>query len=157
MPTNLYGIGDNYHPENSHVIPALIRKFHEAKIKKLSKVLVWGSGRQKREFLYVDDLAEASISVMNLEKKIYYKNTDFMNSHINVGFGSDLSIKALANLIKEITHYRGKIVFDISKPDGVKKKLLYNKKIFSFGWKPKYTLRDGLKKTYEDFLNNKFK
>jgi GDP-L-fucose synthase len=155
MPTNLYGPGDNYDLKDCHVIPALIRKFHEAKIKKLSKVLVWGSGRQKREFLYVDDLAEASIVAMNLEKKIYYKNTDFMNSHINVGFGSDLSIKVLANLIKEITHYRGKIVFDISKPDGVKKKLLHNKKILSFGWKPKYSLRDGLKKTYEDFLNNK--
>jgi len=155
MPTNLYGPGDNYDLKNCHVIPALIRKFHEAKIKKLSKVLVWGSGSQKREFLYVDDLAEASIRVMNLEKQIYYKNTDFMNSHINVGFGSDLSIKALANLIKEITQYRGKIVFDISKPDGMKKKLLNNKKILSFGWKPYYSLRDGLKKTYEDFLTNK--
>lgn len=155
MPTNLYGPGDNYDLKNCHVIPALIKKFHEAKIKKFSKVLVWGSGRPKREFLYVDDLAEASIRVMNLEKKIYYKNTDFMNSHINVGFGSDLSIKALANLIKEITQYRGKIVFDISKPDGMKKKLLNNKKILSFGWKPNYSLRDGLKKTYEDFLTNK--
>jgi len=155
MPTNLYGIGDNYHPENSHVIPALIRKFHEAKIKKLSKVLVWGSGSQKREFLYVDDLAEASIRVMNLEKKLYYRNTDLMNSHINVGFGSDLSIKVLANLIKEITQYRGKIVFDLSKLEGVEKKLINNKKILSFGWKPNYSLRDGLKKTYEDFLTNK--
>ena len=155
MPTNLYGPGDNYDLKNCHVIPALIKKFHEAKIKKSSKVLVWGSGSQKREFLYVDDLAEASIRVMNLEKKIYYKNTDFMNSHINVGVGSDLSIKVLANLIKEITQYRGKIVFDVSKPDGMKKKLLNNKKIFSFGWKPNYSLRDGLKKTYEDFLTNK--
>jgi GDP-L-fucose synthase len=155
MPSNLYGPGDNYDLKNCHVIPALIKKFHEAKIKKFSKVLVWGSGRQKREFLYVDDLAEASIRVMNLEKKIYYKNTDFTNNHINVGFGSDLSIKALANLIKEITQYRGKIVFDTSKPDGMKKKLLYNKKILSFGWKPNYSLRDGLKKTYEDFLTNK--
>ena len=102
MPTNLYGPGDNYDLKNCHVIPALIKKFHEAKIKKSSKVLVWGSGSQKREFLYVDDLAEASIRLINLEKKIYYKNTDFMNSHINVGVGSDLSIKVLANLIKEI-------------------------------------------------------
>jgi GDP-L-fucose synthase len=155
MPSNLYGPGDNYDLKNCHVIPALIRKFHEAKIKKLSKVLVWGSGSQKREFLYVDDLAEASIRVMNLEKKLYYRNTDFMNSHINVGFGSDLSIKVLANLIKEITEYRGKIVFDLSKLEGVEKKLINNKKILSFGWKPNYSLRDGLKKTYEDFLTNK--
>ncbi len=155
MPTNLYGPGDNYDLNNSHVIPALIRKFHEAKIKKLPKVLVWGSGKQKREFLHVDDLARASFKIMNLEKKKFYKNTDLRCSHINVGFGSDLSIKVLANIIKEITKYKGKIVFDVSKPDGMKKKLLNSKKILSFGWKPKHTLKDGLKRTYKDFLAQK--
>ena len=122
MPTNLYGPGDNYDLESCHVIPALIRKFHEAKTKKLPKVLVWGSGNQKREFLHVDDLADASFKIMNLEKKIYYKNIDLMCSHINVGFGSDLSIKALANLVKKITQYKGYIEYDKSKPDGMKKK-----------------------------------
>ena len=155
MPTNLYGPGDNYDLENCHVIPALIRKFHEAKTKKLPKVLVWGSGNQKREFLHVDDLADASFKIMNLEKKIYYKNIDLMCSHINVGFGSDLSIKALANLVKKITQYKGKIEFDTSKPDGMKKKLLNNKKILSYGWKPKYSLEEGLKRTYRDFLTKK--
>ena len=155
MPTNLYGPGDNYDLENSHVIPALIRKFHEAKIKKLSKVLVWGSGKQKREFLYVDDLAEASLKIMNLKKKLYFKNTDLMCSHINVGVGSDLSIKRLAKIIKKITEYKGKIEFDTSKPDGMKKKILNNKKIISFGWKPRYSLEDGLIKTYKDFLSRK--
>ncbi len=155
MPTNLYGPGDNYDLENCHVIPALIRKFHEAKIKKSPKVLVWGSGKQKREFLHVDDLAEASFKIMNLEKKKYYKNIDLRCSHINVGFGSDLSIKVLANIIKDITQYKGKIEFDVSKPDGMKKKLLNNKKMLSFGWKPKYSLKDGLKRTYIDFLAKK--
>ena len=155
MPTNLYGPGDNYDLENCHVIPALIRKFHEAKTKKLPKVFVWGSGNQKREFLYVDDLADASFRIMNLEKKIYYKNIDFMCSHINVGFGSDLSIKALANLIKKITQYKGYIEYDKSKPDGMKKKLLNNKKMLNFRWKPKYSLEEGLKRTYRDFLTNK--
>jgi GDP-L-fucose synthase len=155
MPTNLYGPGDNYDLKDCHVIPALIRKFHEAKTKKLPKVLVWGSGNQKREFLHVDDLADASFKIMNLEKKIYYKNIDLMCSHINVGFGSDLSIKALANLVKKITQYKGKIEFDTSKPDGMKKKLLNNKKILSYGWKPKYSLEEGLKRTYRDFLTKK--
>ena len=155
MPTNLYGPGDNYNLKDCHVIPALIRKFHEAKTKKLPKVLVWGSGNQKREFLHVDDLADASFKIMNLEKKIYYKNIDLMCSHINVGFGSDLSIKALANLVKKITQYKGKIEFDTSKPDGMKKKLLNNKKILSYGWKPKYSLEEGLKRTYRDFLTKK--
>jgi GDP-L-fucose synthase len=155
LPTNLYGPGDNYDLENCHVIPALIRKFHEAKINNFSKVLVWGSGKQKREFLYVDDLAEASVKLMNIKKDIYYKNRDMMCSHINVGFGSDLSIKALANLIKKITQYKGNIEFDISKPDGMKKKLLNNKNILSFGWKPRHSLQNGLKKTYKDFLIRK--
>ena len=155
MPTNLYGPGDNYDLESCHVIPALIRKFHEAKTKKLPKVLVWGSGNQKREFLHVDDLADASFKIMNLEKKIYYKNIDLMCSHINVGFGSDLSIKSLANLVKKITQYKGYIEYDERKPDGMKKKLLNNKKILNFRWKPKYSLEEGLKRTYRDFLTNK--
>ena len=116
---------------------------------------MWGSGKQKREFLHVDDLAEASFKIMNLEKKKYYKNIDLRCSHINVGFGSDLSIKVLANIIKDITQYKGKIEFDVSKPDGMKKKLLNNKKMLSFGWKPKYSLKDGLKRTYIDFLAKK--
>jgi GDP-L-fucose synthase len=156
MPTNLYGPGDNYNLENCHVIPALIRKFHEAKINKLPKVSVWGSGKQEREFLYVDDLAEASFKIMNLEKEIYYKNNDLMCSHINIGYGSDLSIRELANLIKKVTHYKGKIEFDNSKPDGMKKKFLNNKRINKLGWRPKHTLKDGLKKTYKDFLTKKF-
>jgi len=156
MPTNLYGPGDNYNLENCHVIPALIRKFHEAKINKLPKVSVWGSGKQEREFLYVDDLAEASFKIMNLEKEIYYKNNDLTCSHINIGYGSDLSIRELANLIKKVTHYKGKIEFDNSKPDGMKKKFLNNKRINKLGWRPKHTLKDGLKKTYKDFLTKKF-
>ena len=155
MPTNLYGPGDNYDLENCHVIPGLIRKFHEAKVKKLPKVSVWGSGNQKREFLYVDDLADASFKIMNLEKKKFYKNINLMCSHINVGFGSDLSIKALANLIKKITQYKGYIEYDKSKPDGMKRKLLNNKKILNLRWKPKYSLEEGLKRTYRDFLINK--
>ena len=155
MPTNLYGPGDNYNLENCHVIPALIRKFHEAKINNFSKVVVWGSGMQKREFLYVDDLAEACFVIMNIKKKLFYKKFNLMCSHINVGFGSDLSIKTLANTIKKITQYKGKIEFDVSKPDGMKKKLLNNEKILSFGWKPKHPLEEGLIKTYKDFLSNK--
>jgi len=156
MPTNLYGPGDNYDLENCHVIPALIRKFHEAKINKLPKVIVWGSGKQQREFLYVDDLAEASFKIMNLEKEIYYKNNDLMCSHINIGYGSDLSIRELANLIKKVTHYKGKIEFDSSKPEGMEKKFLNSKRINKLGWRPKHTLKDGLKKTYKDFLTKKF-
>lgn len=154
MPTNLYGPGDNYHQENSHVIPGLIRRFHEAKVKKKDKVIVWGSGKPKREFLYVDDLAHASIMVMNLEDDLFNSNTNPFCSHINVGYGIDLTINSLVKKIKKIVGYHGKVEFDKSKPDGTKRKLLNNKKIINLGWKPKYSLDQGLKKTYKDFLSN---
>lgn len=152
MPTNLYGPNDNYHPENSHVIPALIRRFHEAKINHSSEVVIWGSGTPMREFLYVDDMAAASVFVMNLDKKIYEKNTELMQSHINVGFGSDLSIKELAENIGHVVGYQGKITFDLTKPDGTPKKLMSSHRIERMGWKPKVNLIDGLKITYQDFL-----
>ncbi len=152
MPTNLYGPGDNYHPENSHVIPALIRRFHEAKEKKSPEVVVWGSGMPMREFLYVDDMAAASIFVMNLDKKIYDQHTESMQSHINVGFGSDLSIKDLAETIGHVVGYQGKITFDFTKPDGAPKKLMNSHRLESMGWKAKVNLMDGLKIAYQDFL-----
>ena len=152
MPTNLYGVGDNYHPKNSHVIPGLIRRFHEAKINKNSSVNVWGSGNQRRDFLYVDDLALACYHVMNLDKKIFKKNIKTMCSHINIGSGLDLTIRELAKTIKNVIKYKGKIKFDKTKPDGMKRKLLDNKRIKNIGWKPKYTLKKGLKKSYKDFL-----
>jgi GDP-L-fucose synthase len=154
MPTNVYGPNDNYHSENSHVIPSLIRKFHEAKIKKESKVVVWGTGKSMREFLYVDDLAKACFYIMNLDKAIYNKNTNPMCSHINVGSGLDLTIEELAKTIQRVVGYKGKIEFDLSKPDGMKKKLLDSKRINSLGWKPEVSLQEGLMKSYEDFKKN---
>jgi GDP-L-fucose synthase len=151
MPTNLYGPGDNYHSKNSHVIPALIKKFHEAKIKKEKKVIVWGTGIPKREFLYVDDLANACIHLMNLNNKIYSKKIKPMCSHINVGSGSELTINELATTIKNVLNYSGTIEFDNSKPDGMKRKLLNSKKIHDFGWKAKISLKEGLQITYDDF------
>jgi GDP-L-fucose synthase len=152
MPTNLYGSGDNYHPENSHVIPALLRRFHEAKNNNLSKVIIWGSGKPKREFLYVDDMASASIHVMNLDKDLYDQNTEPMCSHINVGSGSDLSIELLARMIMETVGFEGSIEFDTSKPDGSPRKLMESSRINKLGWSPKYTLKEGLQKTYSEFL-----
>lgn len=152
MPTNLYGPGDNYHKENSHVIPALIRKFYEAKIQKKPKVIVWGTGKPKREFLFVDDLARACIYIMNLDKNKYLKNTKSTISHINVGSGLDLTIKDLAKKIKEITQFKGAIEFDVNQPDGMKRKLLDSKLINNLGWKPEISLDQGLRTTYEDFL-----
>jgi GDP-L-fucose synthase len=153
MPTNLYGPGDNYHSENSHVIPGLLRRFHEAKIKSKPKVIVWGTGRVRREFLHVDDLADAATYVMNLKKNIYIKNTKPMLNFINVGSGWDLSIKELAKIIKEIVGYNGLIEFDIKKPDGVPRKLLDSTCLNKIGWKSKIDLRVGLDKTYKDFKN----
>lgn len=152
MPTNLFGVGDNYHQTESHVIPGLIRRFHEAKINNKSSVTVWGTGRQKRDFLYVDDLASACFHIMNLNKKTYQKITREMCSHINVGSGSDLTIKELSKIIKKIVSYKGKINFDKTKPDGMKRKILDNNRIKKVGWKPKYTLKHGLIKSYDDFL-----
>jgi len=157
MPTNLYGQGDNYHPQNSHVIPALIRRFHEAKEKKKSKVLIWGSGNPKREFLYVDDLAGACVHVMNLEKKIFQKHTLPTLSHINVGSGQDLTIARLASIVSKVVGFQGKIEYDIKKPDGTPRKLLDCSIINKLGWSSKISLEQGLKLTYKDFNINNIK
>ena len=152
MPTNLYGVGDNYHPENSHVIPALIRRFHEAKVNQLPHVLIWGSGTPMREFLYVDDMAAASVYVMELDKKIYDQHTQPMLSHINVGYGSDVSIKELAQCISEVVGYQGQIGFDRTKPDGTVRKLMDSSRLNHLGWRAEISLREGLVKAYQDFL-----
>ena len=154
MPTNLYGVGDNYHLQDSHVIPALIRRFHEAKIKKSPEVVIWGSGSPMREFLYVDDMAAASVYVMNLDKNIYEKHTEPMLSHINVGFGSDITIKGLAKIISEVVGYHGVIDFDLTKPDGTAKKLMDSGRLNGLGWKAQVNLKDGLFLAYEDYLAN---
>tara|TARA_Y200000002_G_C22587701_1_gene623720 strand:- start:133 stop:1089 length:957 start_codon:yes stop_codon:yes gene_type:complete len=154
MPTNLYGPHNTYHPENSHVIAALIDRFHKAKIKKLPEVIIWGTGKPKREFLYVDDMTRAATYIMNIDKKIYNKLTSPRCSHINVGFGSDLTIMELAENIKEIVNFRGKISFDPSQPDGTPRKLLDSQILNNFGFKPRISLKEGLKKTYEDYLKS---
>jgi len=154
MPTNLYGPSDNYHPENSHVIPALIRRFHEAKINKAPTVTVWGSGTPRREFLYVDDMAAACIHVMNLEKTTYRKHTQSMLSHINVGCGDDITIRQLAELVGKVVGYQGEIAFDNSKPDGPPRKLMDSARLNTLGWQAKVDLEAGLKMAYEDFLKS---
>lgn len=156
MPSNLYGPGDNYHEMNSHVIPALIQRFHEAKEKNKNDLYVWGSGRPKREFLYVDDLAEACSFIMDISKKEYDSISSEMCSHLNVGFGSDISIKDLAHIISDTVGFKGNIKFDASKEDGTMRKLMDSSKINALGWKPKINLEDGIKLAYEDFkLNQK--
>tara|TARA_B100000963_G_scaffold334365_1_gene327518 strand:+ start:5163 stop:6125 length:963 start_codon:yes stop_codon:yes gene_type:complete len=155
MPTNLYGPNDNFHLKNSHVIPGLIRRFHEAKKNKLTNVVVWGTGKPKREFLYVDDMAAASIYVMNLEISNYKKHIKPTLSHINIGTGSDCSIKELAKTIAKVIKYEGNISFDITKPDGTPRKLMDVSKLKSLGWQNKVSLEDGLKLTYKWFLSNK--
>lgn len=155
MPTNLYGPGDNYHPENSHVVPGLIRRFHEAKTLNSPTVSVWGTGKVRREFLYVDDMAVASIFLMNLDVKIYQQKTSPMVSHINVGFGSDITIAELANAVAEAVGYRGRIVFDNAKPDGPPRKLIDSTKINSLGWSPSISLQEGINRTYADYLRVK--
>jgi GDP-L-fucose synthase len=152
MPTNLYGPGDNYHPENSHVIPALIRRFHEATLANAPEVLIWGTGTPKREFLYVDDMAAASVFVMTLSKTIYDQHTSPMQSHINVGFGADVTISELAYAVAKATGYSGKIGFDISKPDGSPRKWMDSSRINRLGWQAKVELEAGLKSAYADFL-----
>lgn len=154
MPTNLYGPGDNYHPENSHVIPALIRRFHEAKVSNAPEVLIWGTGTPKREFLYVDDMAAASVFVMDLDKATYDQHTQPMQSHINVGFGSDITIAELASSVAKAVGYEGRIGFDPSKPDGAPRKWMNSGKLARLGWDAKVDLRQGLSKAYEDFLSN---
>ena len=153
MPTNLYGPGDNYHPENSHVIPGLIYKFHKAKINNLESVTIWGTGTPKREFLYVDDLAQAAIHVMNVDKKTYEEQTTSESSHINVGSEQELTIKELAEIIKEVIDFKGNINFDPSKPDGSTRKLLNSERINNIGFKPEISLKRGLVKTYEAFVD----
>ncbi len=152
MPTNLYGPGDNYHPENSHVIPALIRRFHEAKMSNAPEVLIWGTGTSKREFLYVDDMASASVFVMNLDKTMYEQYTQPMQSHINVGYGSDIKIVELAKAVSEAVGYQGKIGFDVSKPDGTPRKWMDSSRLNALGWNPKTPLQQGLVLAYSDFL-----
>ena len=152
MPTNLYGPGDNYHPENSHVIPALIRRFHEAKVSDAPEVVIWGSGRPMREFLFVDDMAAASVYVMQLDLKTYSANTDPMHSHINVGTGEDTTIGELARLVGRVVGYQGRIEFDSSKPDGTPRKLLDVSKLKSLGWSAQMPLAAGLERAYQSFL-----
>ncbi len=152
MPTNLYGPGDSYHPKNSHVIPGLIYRFHEAKINNSPKVSVWGTGTPRREFLYVDDMARASIHLMNLDKKIYKDNTSSMNSHINVGSGKDLSIRDLAKKISHVVGYKGEIIFDKTKPDGTPRKFIDSRLIRKLGFEPKISLDEGLGKSYQEYL-----
>lgn len=151
MPTNLYGPGDNYHPENSHVIPALIRRFHEAKINNLSNVAIWGTGNPRREFLYVDDMAAASVYVMNLSKNHYEQQTKPMLSHINVGYGSDITVKELAILVSQTVGFQGAIEFDSSKPDGSPRKWMDSGRLNALGWQAHVNLEKGLAFAYEDF------
>jgi len=152
MPTNLYGLGDNYHPEDSHVIPALIRRFHEAKVSQAPSVTIWGTGTPKREFLYVDDMAAASVYVMNLPKAIYDQHTEPMLSHINVGCGEDITIREVAEAIGKTVGYWGEITFDTSKPDGTPRKLMDSSRLNALGWKAQVRLEAGLQAAYEDFL-----
>ena len=154
MPTNLYGPGDNYHPENSHVIPALIRRFHEAKEAAAPKVTIWGTGTPKREFLYVDDMAAASVHVMNLDKTVYDQHTSPMQSHINVGCGQDVSIAELAHTIAKVIGYQGAIDFDPGKPDGSPRKLMDSRRINHLGWQARVELTAGLHQAYQDFVKN---
>jgi GDP-L-fucose synthase len=151
MPTNLYGPGDNYHPENSHVIPALIRRFHEAKVNNAPEVVIWGTGTPKREFLFVDDMAAASVFVMQLDKPTFDQQTEPMQNHINVGYGSDVTIAGLARAVGNAVGYQGKIVFDTSKPDGTPRKWMDSSRLNHLGWKPFIALEDGLKLAYADF------
>jgi GDP-L-fucose synthase len=155
MPTNLYGPGDNYHPQDSHVIPALIARFHKAKMSHAPEVVIWGTGKPKREFLYVDDMAAASVFVMGLDKHQYDQVTTPMQSHLNVGYGSDVTIKELANLIASITAFEGNIIFDETKPDGNPRKWMDSSRLVNLGWKPQMNLREGLQRTYEQFLQQR--
>jgi GDP-L-fucose synthase len=157
MPTNLYGPGDNYHPENSHVIPALIRRFHEAKLSNAPEVVIWGTGTPQREFLYVDDMASASVFVMNLDRTVFEQQTEPMQSHINVGCGTDRTISELALEIANVTGYQGRIRFDPTRPDGAVRKWMDSSKLNTLGWIPKYGLESGLRLTYTSFCQNEAK
>lgn len=152
MPTNLYGINDNFHPENSHVIPALMRRFHEAKINNESEVTVWGTGKARREFLYVDDMAAASLFLLELDKEAYKANTKPMLSHINVGTGVDVTIREMAETMKRVVGFGGELKFDISKPDGAPRKLIDVSRLTAMGWRYGVELEEGLRRTYTWFL-----
>ncbi len=154
MPTNLYGPGDNYHPENSHVIPALIRRFHTAKVQGASQVAIWGTGTPRREFLYVDDMAVASVFVMNLDVATYATHTQPMQSHINVGSGSDVTIAEVAHAIAQTVGYAGDVTFDTSKPDGAPRKWMDSSRVNALGWQARVALMDGLALAYADFLKH---
>ena len=154
MPTNLYGPHDNFHPENSHVIPALLRRFHEAKLNGDAQVVAWGSGKPMREFLHVNDMAAASIHVMELDKATYDANTEVMLSHINVGTGVDCTIRELVETVAKVTGFEGEIVFDVSKPDGAPRKLMNVDRLAALGWQYSYNLEAGLKDAYQWFLDN---
>ena len=154
MPTNLYGINDNFDPENSHVIPGLMQRFHNAKINNDNEVMVWGTGNAMREFLFVDDMAEASLFVLGIDKEIYDENTLPMISHINVGSGKDITIKELAEIMKEVVGFEGKISFDNTKPDGSPRKLIDVSRLSKMGWKNSTSLREGLELTYNWYKNN---
>lgn len=154
MPTNLYGPGDNYHPENSHVLPALIRRFHESKLNNVPSVTIWGTGTPRREFLYVDDMAAATIHVMNLDSETYRQHTKPMQSHINVGYGEDVSILEVAKLVAQTVGYTGEILTDPSRPDGTPRKLMDVSRLKKLGWKARISLADGLELAYQDFLSN---
>ena len=153
MPTNLYGPGDNYHPDNSHVIPALIRRFHEAKVSGAPEVAIWGTGTPRREFLYVDDMAAASVFVMNLSDAIYQANTTPMCSHINVGFGSDVTVAEVAHAISNAVGYQGQVTFDATKPDGAPRKWMNSTRLNALGWQAQVSLADGLALAYSSFLD----
>ena len=155
MPTNLYGPGDNYHPENSHVIPALLRRFHEAKVANTPEVSIWGSGTPRREFLYVDDMAAASVFVMKLAANEYEAQVQPQLSHINVGYGSDVTIAELAATVARVVGYQGGITFDTSKPDGAPRKLMVSGRLIAMGWGAKFRLEDGLKLAYEDMKSRR--
>lgn len=154
MPTNLYGPGDNFHPENSHVMPALIRRFHEAVQSGAKEVAIWGSGTPQREFLHVDDMADASLFVLDLPKDRYEANTQPMLSHINVGYGEDVTIRELALLVAQVTGFKGEIVFDATKPDGAMRKLMDSKRMTAMGWVPTFDLARGVQETYDWFREN---
>ena len=154
MPTNLYGPGDTYHDKNSHVIPSLIKRFHDSKMNRSEKVKIWGSGTPRREFMYVDDLADACIDIINIEREDYWKKIPKFNSHINIGTGKDVSIKELAMKISDIVSYDGDLEFDLTKPDGTPRKLLNINIMKEFGINPKVLLDDGLTRTYADYLKN---
>ena len=153
MPTNLYGPGDNFHPENSHVLPALIRRFHEAAQAGAGEVVLWGTGRPRREFLHVDDMAEASLFVLDLDREVYDANTQAMLSHINVGTGTDVTIRELADMVAGVTGFTGRIVQDTSKPDGTMQKLMDVSRLAAMGWQARIGLKDGIESTYAWYLD----